>query len=86
MCPVVMRLIMNMYINQQMQVKCNSCMSDSFSISNWVKQGGVASPILFSCYIDNLLKFLRKRNVGCHGRTHNVLLNNINNCLPIDEF
>ena len=47
MCPLVIRLIMNMYINQNMQVRWNSSISKSFHISNGVKQGGVISPVFF---------------------------------------
>ena len=41
MCPLVLRLIMNMYISQRMQVRFGTAMSSHFSISNGVKQGGV---------------------------------------------
>ena len=27
--------------------------------------GGVLSPVLFTVYIDNLLKTLKQRNIGC---------------------
>ena len=65
MCPLVLRLIMNMYISQRMQVRFGTAMSSHFSISNGVKQGGVLSPILFTIYIDNLIIQLRKFNIGC---------------------
>ena len=65
MCPLVIRLIMNMYINQNMQVRWNSSISKSFHISNGVKQGGVISPVFFGLYIDNLIKILKNRNIGC---------------------
>ena len=39
--------------------------SSQFSVSNGVKQGGVMSPVLFTVYLDNLLKNLRQRNIGC---------------------
>ena len=45
MCPLVLRLLMNMYINQQIQVKWNSTMS--MKSSKGVKQGGCRSPNLF---------------------------------------
>ena len=49
LCPIVLRLLMNMYLNQCLQVRWNSLVSDRFSISNGVKQGGGGlSPILFS--------------------------------------
>ena len=37
------------------RVMWNSHVSDYFSISNGVKQGGVISPVLFNLYLDNLL-------------------------------
>ena len=56
---------MNMYINQNMQVRWNNSISKSFQISNGVKQGGVISPVFFGLYIDNLIKILKNRNIGC---------------------
>ena len=46
--------IIIMYTNQSCYVKWGNEHSDSFNLSNGVKQGGVVSPLLFSCYIDNL--------------------------------
>ena len=43
LCPIVLRLLMNIYVNQCLQVKWNSLVSDRFSIANRVKQGGVVS-------------------------------------------
>ena len=40
--------------------------SDYFKISNGVKQGGGISPLLFSCYIDNLFTHLQHSGLGCH--------------------
>ena len=66
--PLVIRLIMEMYEKQSMAVRWNNEYSDSFGVSNEVKQGGVLSPIL-TCiyiYIDNLLMSLKKNDIGCH--------------------
>ena len=49
-----------------MAVRWNNEYSDSFGVSNGVKQGGVLSPILFCIYIDNLLMSLKKNDIGCH--------------------
>ena len=58
--PLVIRLIMEMYEKQSMAVRWNNEYSDSFGVSNGVKQGGVLSPIFFCIYIDNLLMSLKK--------------------------
>ena len=65
MCPVVLRLIMNMYINQSIQVKWNSIVSAKCYISNGVKQSGCISPTFFSVYLNRLIETLRKNNIGC---------------------
>ena len=49
--PIVIRLIMEMYEKQSMAVRWNNEYSDSFGVSNGVKQGGVLSRILFCIYI-----------------------------------
>ena len=48
-----------------MQCRFGTAMSSHFSISNWVKQGGVISPILFTIYIDNLIIQLWKLLFFC---------------------
>ena len=65
LCPGVLRLIMNMYANQCIQIKWNSMIYEKYGIANGVKQGGVLSPILFGIYIDNLIKRLKDSNIGC---------------------
>ena len=65
-CPVVLRFIVNMYINQIMQVNWNTSMSYRFNEGNSVKQGGVLSPILFTVYLDGLIKRLKYSKLGCH--------------------
>jgi exonuclease III len=66
MCPLVLRLIMNMYTESLMCVKWESTVSSTFGISNGVKQGGVLSPLLFNVYIDGLLTDLEKSGYGCY--------------------
>ena len=69
-CPLVRRLLYNIYSRSEMHVQWNSAHSTPFSLHNRVKQGGVLSPILFSIYIDSLLKKLKDSGLGCHvGRT-----------------
>ena len=63
--PVVLRLIINSYVNQCIQIKRKSIIFEKYGIANSVKQGGVLSSILFGLYIDNLIKRLKDCNIGC---------------------
>ena len=63
--PIFVRLLLYVYCNQYCDVKWNSSFSKSFSVSNGVRQGAVSSPLLFSVYIDDLIKLLRKSGLGC---------------------
>ncbi len=53
-----------------MMVKWNQALSDPFSVSNGVRQGGVLSPILFTIYIDYLLVQLKEFGIGFHWNHH----------------
>ena len=55
-CPLYIRVIINMYEHSKSRIKWNNVKSDNFYIGNGVKQGGVLSPILFNLYLDPLLK------------------------------
>ena len=49
-----------------MRIRWNNAVTDYFTISNGVKQGGVMSPILFSLYFDQLISRLRHIGMGYH--------------------
>ena len=56
-----------MYTNQERSVRCGSEHSDYLNVSiNGSKQGGIISPMLFSCYIDKLFSQLEHSGLGCH--------------------
>ena len=50
LCPSVLRVLLNLYTNQWMNIKWGNSCSDKFRVFNGVKQGGVLSPILFTIY------------------------------------
>ena len=62
----IIRLLMDSFERQMARVMWNSHVSDYFSISNGVKQGGVISPVMFNLYLDNLLISLKQSGLGCH--------------------
>ena len=64
--PIFLRVLLYVYRSQQCDVKWAGKYSHRFSVSNGVQQGAVSSPILFSIYIDDLLKILRQSGLGCH--------------------
>ena len=65
MCPLVIRLLLYIYTNQQLQVSWNDKLSNTFSVRNGVRQGGIMSPLLFGVYIDGLLIKLKASGIGC---------------------
>ena len=65
-CPLIVRLLINIYIMSKAFVKWNDCYSDEFSISNGVKQGAVISAPLFALYIEPLIKRLKNTKIGCY--------------------
>ena len=62
----IVRFLSSWYYAQQMCVRWNSSVSDSFHVSNGVRQGGVLSPMLFAVYVDSLLEMLEASGVGCY--------------------
>ena len=60
---IVVRIFM--YMSQEQRAWVRSVIS-TFSISNGTRQGSMASPALWSMYLDNLIKELRQLGVGCH--------------------
>ena len=70
MCPIVLRLLINVYVYKKIQTKWNDVLSNQYSISNGVKQGGCLSPTLFSIYLNDLIDVLRSSNIGCRYGNH----------------
>ena len=66
MCPKICRLLLNMYVNQRLRVRWVDTLSETFGVTNGVKQGGVISPIFYCVYIDGLLLELQNSHVGCY--------------------
>ena len=52
------------YQHQEMTVRWGHCISNSFNVTNGVRQGGVLYPQLFNVYIDGLSDILNKSTIG----------------------
>ena len=67
--PAILNFLLSWYRTQQMKVQWDpKSTSDSFTVTNGVRQGGVLSPFLFAVYLDNLLCELSLSGVGCYWR------------------
>ena len=64
--PIVVRMMIFIYTEQEAWVKWGSVKSEKFRISNGTRQGSVLSPTLFAVYLDDLLVELRNHGLGCH--------------------
>ena len=71
----ITRLLLCIYVNQNIYVKWNSLLSTPFCASNGIRQGSVLSPYLFSLYMDELSNLLNKSGVGCY--FNDILLNHL---------
>ena len=66
MPPIVVRMLIFIYEEQEGCVKLVGQRSATFRLTNGTRQGSVLSPPLFSVYLDDLLVELRDQGVGCH--------------------
>ena len=60
------RLLAFIYVFQSCHVNWAGIKSDSFKVSNGIRQGAVLSPTLFSIYINDLFELLSCSGFGCY--------------------
>lgn len=63
--PQHLNMVRSLYNNMQSQVLWDGTVSDPFPILQGVRQGGVLSPLLYITFIDELMKILRNKDLGC---------------------
>ena len=61
----IIRILVFWYENQTMCVQWGNLFSESFHVSNGVRQGGILSSYLFNVYIDDLSSRLNGLSIGC---------------------
>ena len=62
---LALRAMLDLYQRQLLRTVWKGCVSQSFTSSNGIRQGGIISPLLFCIYMDELLKRLETEGVGC---------------------
>ena len=63
-------VIVTWYSDLQCQVKWGETMSDWFTLTAGVRQGGVLSPAFYSIYTDGLIQILKSKGIGCYIRNN----------------
>ena len=61
-----LKLFIYWYSNMQTRCLWRNAYSNFFPVLTGTKQGGVLSPQIFSFYMDDLIRRLRSRGIGCH--------------------
>jgi hypothetical protein len=62
----IVALLAFWYSHQEVSVRWRNVISDSFSIKNGTRQGGILSPVLFTRYIRELLQAIVDTRIGCN--------------------
>ena len=62
--PKLWKVIDNMYTGMSSKVKWSNGISDTFTIQQGVRQGGILSPLLYKIYNNNLLQELHNSRLG----------------------
>ena len=57
-CPLIIKLLINLYNNKRGIIKWDSYYSDGFEIYNDIRQSGVFSPTLYTLYFNELIKII----------------------------
>ena len=62
-----LRLLLDLYTCTRLKVRTTwkQSNSDYFKTTNDIRQGGIASPVLFCTYLDGIIEALRKEDAGC---------------------
>ena len=71
----IINVLVYWYQQQLLCIKWNNLISETFPISNGIKQGGILSPRLFNIYVDILSRKLNAHKIGCC--INNVIFNHL---------
>ena len=77
-CEIPLIIVRLLYFWHRMQcfvVRWGDTVSSGFSVTNGVRQGGIASPVFFNVFLYQLSKDLNESAIGCH--VNNCLINHL---------
>ena len=60
-----LRLLLHLYTKQRIRTTWRSTASSYFSVANGIRQGSIASPVLFCVYLNALMEKLKDTGIGC---------------------
>ena len=63
--PLYIRALLDLYNRQEVRTVWRNAHSETFPAENGIRQGSIASPILFTIYMDDLIKQLEIDGTGC---------------------
>ena len=63
--PLILRSIINMYVNQELKAEWSGKYSNELTASNGTKEGAILSSCLFCIYMDVLISRLKEAGYGC---------------------
>ena len=72
---IIIKLLVFWYSRQTLCVKWGSLTSQSFTVTNGVRQGSIISPHLFAVYVDDLSSSLINSSHGC--RINDIVINHL---------
>ncbi len=64
--PTIINFLVDSYTRQRVRAAWLGEHSETFNVINGVRQGGVLSPVLFTLYMDELIKELEAAGDGCY--------------------